>query len=416
MFKMFKSQSRFWSACLGNLFEHYDTALFGFLSPFLAPLFFPKQDPITALILTYSMIPMGMLARPIGSLVFGYIGDRYGRKNALFLTLSGMAVVSALIAACPTHAQVGFFAPALLCLGRILQNFLAAGETMGGAIFLLENTEEKHHDLLSSLYNASTIGGILLASAGAALLSYYHVIEGGWRLLYVFGCITALFGCLLRRNVEIPNAAEPSTPSITKTLKIFWEYRNSLLLIAIVSGLAYANYSVALVVMNGFVPLISDLTKEQMIALNTSLLVFDFAILPFFGWLASKVSREKVMIGSALAIAISAIPLFLLLKGATLLTVIGVRICFVVLGVSFFASFHAWSQQLIPPAHRYLLISFGYALGSQLFGGPTAALTLWAFKQTGSVSSAAWYWIALALTSSLGLLLAARSRQKALST
>ena len=79
------------SACLGNLFEHYDTALFGFLSPFLAPLFFPDQDPVTALILTFAMIPLGMLARPIGSLAFGYIGDVYGRANALFISLIGMS-------------------------------------------------------------------------------------------------------------------------------------------------------------------------------------------------------------------------------------------------------------------------------------------------------------------------------------
>lgn len=409
------SKARFWSACLGNLFEHYDTALFGFLSPFLAPLFFPKQDPLTALILTYAMIPMGMLARPIGSLVFGFIGDRYGRKSALFLTLCGMAVVSAMIAACPTHAQVGVLAPALLCLGRILQNFLAAGETMGGAIFLLENTNEKHHDLLSSLYNASTIGGILLASGGAALLGYLGVIESGWRMLYVFGCITALFGCLLRKNVTFTEAA-PAPFSLLQTFKIFWEYKKSLLLIALVSGLAYSNYSVALVLMNGFVPLISDLTKEQMIALNTSLLIFDFAILPLFGWLASKVSREKVMLGSALAIALSAVPLFMLLKGATLLTVICVRICFVILGVSFFASFHAWSQKLIPAAHRYVLISFGYALGSQLFGGPTAAFALWAFKETGSVASAAWYWIALALASSVCLFITFRAQKRSPAT
>src|SRR4051812_25423429 len=95
------------SAWLGNLFEHYDTALFGFLSPFLAPLIFPKQDPLTALILTYAMIPLGMLARPIGSLFFGYIGDVYGRAVALFWTLAGMAIISLCIALTPLYAQVG---------------------------------------------------------------------------------------------------------------------------------------------------------------------------------------------------------------------------------------------------------------------------------------------------------------------
>src|SRR3990167_3553637 len=105
------SRKQLWNACLGNLFEHYDTALFGFLSPFLAPLIFPKQDPLVALILTYALIPIGMVVRPLGSLVFGLIGDIYGRRQALFLSLAGMSLVSDSIAFTPTYLQIGLLTP-----------------------------------------------------------------------------------------------------------------------------------------------------------------------------------------------------------------------------------------------------------------------------------------------------------------
>ena len=95
-----------------------------------------------------------------------------------------------------------------------MQNFLAAGETMGGAIFLLE-TPEKHHDLLSSLYNASTMGGHLLASFGVFLIGKYNFVDPGWRFLYLCGCITALFGCLIRRSS--PTIQEPIKFSQTLT-------------------------------------------------------------------------------------------------------------------------------------------------------------------------------------------------------
>jgi MFS family permease len=398
--------SLFWSTCLGNLFEHYDTALFSFLSPFLAPLIFPDQEPLTALILTFAMIPLGMLARPLGSLFFGFIGDTYGRKQALFLTLVGMSVVSGAIALTPTYAQAGLLSPLLFCLGRILQNFLAAGESVGGAIYLLENSSEKRHDLLSSLFNASTIGGILLASAGVSLVSYYQLLDSGWRWLYLFGCATAFFGCMVRRQLD-SSRLDQSPVKITRGFsnlgKIFWSYRRALLLIMVCSGFSYATYSIALVLMNGFIPLVSPITKIEMMGWNTSLLLLDFFALPFFGWLSSKTSREKVMLAAALSVVFAAVPLVQLLEGADLITVIIVRICFVIIGVSFSAPFYAWAQQLAPPSHRYAILSLGYALGSQLFGGPTAALSLWLFKKTGMITSISWYWLLLASASSLAI-------------
>lgn len=395
------SRSQLWSAYLGNLFEHYDTALFGFLSAFLAPLIFPEKEPLTALILTYAMIPLGMLARPLGSLVFGYIGDVYGRGQALFLSLIGMALVSGCIALSPTYLQAGILAPFIFCLGRILQNFFSSGEMIGGAIFLLENSSEKRHDLLSGLYNASTVGGILLASFGVSLLSHYAVIESGWRLLYLFGCLTAGFGCVIRRQMSFSPGALKSPQTFADLGRIFWICRKPLLFIGISSGFSYANYSIALILMNGFVPLVSSVTQAQVMGINTFLLVLDFCLLPFFGWLASKISREKMMLITSLSIALCAIPLFLLLKDATVFTVVGVRICFVILGVAFCAPLHAWMQQLVPAAYRYSVISFGYALGSQIIGGPTAAISLWLFQKTAVISSVAWYWMGLAIASSV---------------
>ena len=395
-------QLRLWSACLGNFFEHYDAALFGFLSPFLAPLIFPNKEPIIALILTYAMIPLGMLARPFGAIIFGYIGDVYGRRQALFLTLAGMSIVSASIAISPTFEQVGIIAPILFFINRIAQNFLSSGENMGGAIFLLENTQKERHDLLSGIYNASTMGGIILASAGVSFLSEYESLQDSWRFLYIVGCLTAVFGCMIRWKLPL-DAPSPSTTanppfsqSFTNLLKIFWAYRKALFLIALCAGFSYANYSIALVMMNGFIPLISSITKQQMIHLNTLLLILDCAALPFFGWLSSKISREKMMIGAAFGVLLTTLPLFILLENATLTSVILVRICLVLFGVAFFAPFHAWAQDLVPPAHRYAIISFGYAIGSQLLGGPSAAFSLWLFKTTGIISSISWYWLTLA--------------------
>ncbi len=378
------------SIFLGNLFEHYDTALFGFLSPFLAPLIFPQHDPLTALILTYAMIPLGMLARPLGSLFLGSIGDQYGREKALFISLLGMGIISLLIAFSPTYNEAGIFAPLFFCLGRVLQNFLAAGESMGGAIFLLENAPPKRHDLLSSFFSASTIGGYLLASFGVFFVHYAN-IPCGWRMLYLFGSITALCGAFIRRSMK------GSARVLEKKKNPFWEYRIPFLLIVITSGFSYATYSIALVLMNGLIPLVTSFSKAEVIKLNTYLLIFDFAILPLFGWLASKVSREKWMLIVALVISFLSMPLITLLSGASFGMLVLLRVVFVVFGVAFFAPFHAWVQTLVPPHSRYRIISLGYAVGSQLFGGITTPLALWCFKKTGMIGSVSWYWTSLGI-------------------
>jgi MHS family proline/betaine transporter-like MFS transporter len=363
-------------------------------------LIFPKEDPITALVFTYAIIPLGMLARPFGSLVFGYVGDVYGRRQALFLTLTGMAIVSALIALSPTYMQAGVLAPIIFCFGRVLQNFFSAGESMGGAIFLMENSSKKKRDLLSGFYNASTIGGYLLASLAVFLIGHYNFIDPGWRVLYLLGSITAIFGLMIRRSPQSNVVSINFSESLTRLRGLFWTYRKALLLIIISSGFSYSCYSIALVLMNGFIPLVTLFSKTEVIRINTYLLVLDFCLLPIFGWIASKMAREKLMLAASLGSFILAIPLVLALKDGSLLTIIAVRSVFVILGVAFSAPFHAWAYQLIPSNCRYVIISLGYALGSQLFGGPTAAVALWCFQKTGWASSVAWYWMALAFATS----------------
>lgn len=390
-----------WSMLLGNLFEHYDAALYTLLTPFLAPLFFPGQDKVTALILTYCIIPIGMAARPLGSLVFGYIGDTQGRKKALVITLTGMAIVTTCMGLLPTYQQVGFLAPVLLLIGRVLQNFFAAGETVGGALYLIENVPENEKDMTSSYYNSSTVAGILTASFGVSILCGFNLVQECWRLCYFCGCITAFFALFLRTKMTF-HASTPSVPSfsLNYVFKSCWEYRKALVTIAFASGFSYASYTVALIMMNGFVPLVTSITAEEMMHLNTFLLGLDFLMLPFFGFLAKKYSREKMMMLAGLMAALSGIPLFWMLQGATLTTVIIVRFFLVIIGVCFSAPFYSWAQQLVPASHRYTVISFAYAIGSQVLGGPTAALSLWLYQKTGWVVSVGLFWMVLGLLTS----------------
>jgi MHS family proline/betaine transporter-like MFS transporter len=379
---------------VGNILEHYDNALFGLLAPFIAPLFFQQQDPVTALVLTYGMLPLGMLGRPVGSLFFGWIGDRWGRRQALFYSLLGMSVVTVSIGFLPTYSQVGVLAPGLLFCGRLLQSFFAAGESTGGAIYVLEQTGEKKRGFISSLYDASSIVGILIGSGLVTLFSSMGTIEHMWRWLFWAGGLTAVFGLFLRMRTEDSKEFVRSTGFI-QGLK---DQKRALFSLVIASGFSYTTYAFPFVLMNSFVPLVTSISKAEAMKVNTALLVVDMFLLPFFGILANRFGKERVMLFGCVGSAVTALPLFYMLGSAsTMGMVIATRLIIVVFGVAFAAPYHAWAIERVPSQSRYTVLSLGHALGSQLIGAPSSAVCLWLYKQMGWNVAPGFYLLFVAL-------------------
>lgn len=377
---------------LGNIFDHYDSALFGLLGPFIAPLFFRTSSPIVALILFYGIQPLGLVSRPLAAIFFGRIGDRFGRRVALSISLLGMTMTTIGLGSLPTYDQAGAAAPILLALGRCLQQFFGAGAVTGGALLVLESTERRKRNLMSGLFDASSVGGILLASAGVALLSHLNLIETHWRALLWLGALTGVIGFSIRFSTE----ELPPEPTKKSSWKNLWEARGSLCRIAVVTGFSYTLYTFALILMNAFLPLITPYSKSEIMQLNTGLLVLDMALLPLFGWLATKYSRERLMRGAAIATLLLSIPLFNMLEGASWSMLIFVRVLLVAIGVCFAASFHAWAIDCAPDSQRYTVTGLGKALGSQLFGAPAAAISLWLYNETHWVFAPALYLILIA--------------------
>jgi MFS family permease len=116
---------------------------------------------------------------------------------------------------------------------------------------------------------------------------------------------------------------------------------------------------------------------------NTALFLVDLCLLPCFGYLSLKIGKERMMRLAAISLAICAVPLFMLLEGASLGRVICVRLAIIVLSIAFAAPYYAWAIERVPKQHRYLLLSLGGALGSQLIGMPTSAVCLWLYKISG---------------------------------
>ena len=291
---------------IGNTYEHYNKALFGLLAPFFAPLFFPKHSSVDSLIIIYAIFSLGIFFKPLGALFFGYIADTFGKKKSLFITLAGSSLVCLLCACTPTYAKIGTLAPVLLSISKALQSFFAAGETPVGALAALETTSKK--SFMSSLYDASGTLGAFLASLGVYILTSFNIINTTWNILFFLGSGVAVIGLVIRK--KLPSFSCPPKDRLLNTLK---EHPTAFLTIFFTAGLSHALYYFSLGFFNAYLPLVSILPLNQTIKMNVVLLVLDILLLPFFGLLAQKTSKEKIMLTTSFLIIFLSCPLLLLL-------------------------------------------------------------------------------------------------------
>jgi MHS family proline/betaine transporter-like MFS transporter len=205
------------------------------LATILAKALFPPGDEPAALLETFAAFGIGFIARPVGAIVIGWLGDRRGRKAALILTLTMMAGGTMLLGLVPSYATIGALAPAILVLARLAQGFSVGGEWGNSTAFMVEWAPEDRRGFYSSFQQCSLVAGLSLGSGIAALLNSVLAADAmerwGWRVPFLIGGAVALVGVYMRRNVDEPPiyrrlgsrqvAAGASTLPIVETAQAF---------------------------------------------------------------------------------------------------------------------------------------------------------------------------------------------------
>ncbi|WP_341761246.1 MFS transporter [Candidatus Tisiphia endosymbiont of Thecophora atra] len=368
------------SILIGNALDHFDTAIYSFLAPVLSMIFFPKDDPIVALILTYSVLTTSIVTRPVGSIIFSIIVKKRGPTLALSYSLIGVAITTMSIGFIPTYQMIGWFSPLMLLIIRMMLAIFGEGEHCIAKLYIVENKTQIQGVKASYLYELSTMFGIIIASFISNILisSNHHEY---WRLCFILGGSTGIVGIYLRRY---SNTSQRAIEQKSSTSNVILNNKCNILRVSIVSGFSYMTYVIPFVVMNSFVPLITSISLEAMMSVNTILLIIDVAMIPLVGHFIKKYRPVDVMIVSTSILFISIVPLWLYITDASVWYINFVRLWIITLGVTFACPLNYWLNSLFRSSDKYMLVSIGDALGTSIFGRstPTVCIAIWHF--TGS--------------------------------
>src|SRR5215468_9743767 len=313
-----KSHKALWAAAIGNLLEWYDFGVYAYLASLIAAKFFPSSDPTASLLASFAAFGVGFLARPLGGIVIGRLGDIKGRKTALVLTIFLMAFGTVGLGLLPTYQSIGVGAPILLVIMRLVQGLAAGGEWGTSTAFMVEWAPQGRRGLFGSFQQVSTAGGTLLGSGVAAImtssLSPDAMLDWGWRVPFLLGAVLLVVGAYMRRNVEETPSYQASREAVTSQsaadgfgfgvrafgFTIFWT-------------IAYYTLRRG---MSSFTQKFGGLSPSQALWSNTIGLIAMVIAVPFWGALSDKVGRRPLLMASALSIGLLSFPLFsLMTKG-----------------------------------------------------------------------------------------------------
>lgn len=381
------------SILVANCVDHFDTSLYGFLAPVMAPYFFPSDDPVVGLILAYSVLGTSIITRIVGSYIFGLIAINYTSTTSLSYSLIGVAVFTMSIGLIPTYQQIGICAPIALILLRIIRGICSAGESAIAKLHIIEGKTDRLAFRSSHTYQTSTMMGIVLASFASTYVISTE-IEYLWRFCFLFGGVVGIFGIYLRQfdtSQEKPKFKRIFS-NFTGSFIAIIKYQKLLILqISLVYAFSYLTYSTPFILMNSLMPLISDLTLVDMMKINSGLLVFDLIALPLVGFFVERFNPSKVMTFSGVMLGITLPFLWLFLENASFYYVLLVRAWIVFWGVVFSCPFNLWCFKQIKSQNKYIIIGISSSVGTGLIGKMNPAIGLFIFYQFGNYKYIAIY-------------------------
>ena len=382
----------------GNLVEWYDWYAYSAFTLYFAPHFFPAADRTTELLNTAIVFAVGFVMRPVGGWIMGIYADRKGRKAGLTLSVTLRCAGSLLIAVTPTRETIGWGAPALLIVARLMQGLSVGGEYGASATYLSEMAGKHHRGFFSSFQYVTLIAGQLTALLVLLVLqstmSEATLDAWGWRIPFLIGGILAVAVFWLRRRLaetdSFVNAQKEGQPksSLTGLLREHPREFVTVLLLTAGGTLAFYAYSIY---MQKFLANTAGFSRQTASSISAGTLFIFMCLQPIAGALSDRVGRKPLMVGFGVLGVLLTYPIFTALEGTDNATVAFFLVLGALVIVTGYTSINAVVKAELFPAHvRALGVAFPYAVANAIFGGTAEAVAL-QFKKAGWEQGFYWY-------------------------
>lgn len=396
---------------IGGLLELYDFLIYGLMASYIAGNFFPPENTFTALLGTFATFAVGYLARPLGGILFGHLGDRYGRKATFALSMFLMAASTALMGCLPTYSTIGILAPSILVALRLIQGVSLGGEVPGAITYLSESAPGRQGLVIGILF-MSLMVGIAFGTFVHGLLTLYldqpAMMEWGWRIPFWLGGMLGIVSYQIRRRFSESGyflALDRSKQRSSQPFLILIRHHlKGFICGLLIMALCGATVTIYGVYMPGYLTSLLGFPPNEVSWHTTLAFIILSPVCVLGGLLTGQINRKWLLLLTAVAVASLSWPAFRYFasEGARLEQVM--LICALFTGISS-GVLPPLLVNCFPTEIRYTGIAASYNISFSLFGGLAPLISTLLVKESGRISEPAIYVIIIALVSLLALLL-----------
>ncbi len=417
------------SSFLGNFIEWFDYASYSYLATVIANVFFPSDDPFVSTMNTFAVFALSFLVRPIGALFWGNMGDKKGRKWALAISILCMSGATFLIGCLPGYAMVGFLAPLLLLVLRMVQSFSASGEYAGAATFIAEYAPKNKRGFYCSMVPASTATGLLVGSLFASFMfntwgaDSQFVTEWGWRIPFWLAGPLGLITHYIREHLEDSPVyekmqddlkAKGQTGEQTPVRTLLSKHLKRTIISFGACMLNAVGFYAVLTYLPNYLETVLMYDPGQATIITNIVLVVYIGFIFFSGHISDTFGRKKMLITACVGFIVCTVPAFMLLSSMNFVIILVVELFMALLLTINDGTLSSYLNETFPTEVRFSGFAFSFNLANAIFGGSASYISFFLISLTGDNLAPAYYMVVISLIALVAMIMSHEHSDKEL--